>query len=36
MSINWYRLAKGAMGVIASSSTEAEQEPVWIGVLSRL
>ena len=32
MNINWYRLAKGTMGVIASSSTGAEQGPVWIGV----
>jgi len=34
----WYRFAddvKGAKGVIAPPSTEAEQEPVWIGALAR-
>jgi hypothetical protein len=35
----WYRFAKdvqGAKRVVAPPSTEAEQEPVWIGVLARL
>jgi len=35
----WYRFAKdveGAKGVIAPPSTEAEKEPVWIGVIARL
>ena len=35
----WYRFAKdvkGAKGVIAPPSNEAEKEPVWIGVLARL
>ena len=35
----WYRFAtdgRGAKGVIAPPSTEAEQEPVWIGGLARL
>ena len=35
----WYRFGKdvkGAKGVISPPSTDAEKEPVWIGVLARL
>ena len=35
----WYRFtqdAKGPKGVVAPPSTDAEKEPVWIGVLARL